>query len=92
MKAYWRSGGTALRILDFGTRWRRVVSFMPRPLYPQVKRPWYELNKRLSGPQSRSGRGDEEKTSKSLPGIQTPVIQPVAQRYTMSNPGSPTIS
>jgi hypothetical protein len=22
MKAYWRSGGKALRILDLGTRWR----------------------------------------------------------------------
>jgi hypothetical protein len=31
MKAYWGSGGTAPRILDLGIRWRRVVSFTPRP-------------------------------------------------------------
>jgi hypothetical protein len=24
-------------ILDLGTRWRKVVSFRPRPLYPQGK-------------------------------------------------------
>jgi hypothetical protein len=34
MKTYWGSGGIAPRILDFGTRWRLVVSFAPRPLYP----------------------------------------------------------
>jgi hypothetical protein len=39
IKAYWGSGGIDLRILDLGTRWRRVVSFTPRPLYPQRKEP-----------------------------------------------------
>jgi hypothetical protein len=29
MKAYWGSGSRAPRILDLGTRWRRVVSFTP---------------------------------------------------------------
>jgi hypothetical protein len=38
MKVYWGSGGIASRILDLGTRWRRVVSFTPRPLYLQRKR------------------------------------------------------
>jgi len=27
------------RILKLGTRWRWVVSFTPRPLYPQGKSP-----------------------------------------------------
>jgi hypothetical protein len=40
MKTYWGSGDTAPRILDLGTRWRWVVSFTPRPLYPQGNRPW----------------------------------------------------
>jgi hypothetical protein len=31
MKAYWRSGGIAPRLLDLGTRCRWVVSFTPRP-------------------------------------------------------------
>jgi hypothetical protein len=35
MKAYWGSGNIAPRILDLGTRWRWVVSYMSRPLYPQ---------------------------------------------------------
>jgi hypothetical protein len=57
MKAYWGSGCIAPRIVDLGTRWRWVVSFTPRPLYPQGRSPWYPLDRRLGGPQSRSGRG-----------------------------------
>jgi hypothetical protein len=38
-----------------------VVSFTPRPLYPQGKRPRYPLDKRLGGPQYRSGRRGKEK-------------------------------
>jgi hypothetical protein len=38
-----------------------VVSFTPLPLYPQGKSPWYPLDRRLGGPQSRSGRGGLEK-------------------------------
>jgi hypothetical protein len=75
MKAYWS-------ILDLGTRWRWVVIFTPRPLYPQGKSSWYPLDRRLGGAQSRSGRDDEEKNSQSLLGLELPIIQPVAQRYT----------
>jgi len=35
-----------------GTRWA---------FYPQGKSPWYSLNRRLGGPQRRSGRGGEGK-------------------------------
>jgi hypothetical protein len=38
-----------------------VVSFTPRPLYPQGNNSWYPLDRRLGGPQSRFGRGGEEK-------------------------------
>jgi hypothetical protein len=38
-----------------------VVSFTPRPLYPQGKNPRYPLDRRLGRPQSRSGRGEERK-------------------------------
>jgi hypothetical protein len=48
----------------------------------QGKSPWYPLYRRLAGPQSRYGRGCEEKSSQSLPGLEPPIIQPVAQRYT----------
>jgi hypothetical protein len=47
-----------------------VVSFTPRPLYPRGKSPRYLLDRRLGGPQSRSGRREEE------------VVQTVASRYT----------
>jgi len=60
MKTYWGRWGTALRIFDFGTRWRWVVSFTPRPLYSQGKGPWYSLDRRLGWPQGRSGRGGEK--------------------------------
>jgi hypothetical protein len=38
-----------------------VVSFTPRPLYLQGKIRRYPLDRRLGGPQNRSGRGGEEK-------------------------------
>jgi hypothetical protein len=81
MKAYW-GGGIAPRILDLGTIWRWVVSFTPRVLYPQGKSSWYPLDRRLGGPQTRSGRGGEEKNSQTLPALEPPIIQPVAQAYT----------
>jgi hypothetical protein len=77
MKAYWGNGSIAPRILDLGTRWRRVVSFTPRPLYLQGKSPWYSLDRRLGGPQSRSERGGDEKNSQPLPGLDPLINQPV---------------
>jgi hypothetical protein len=82
IKAYWESGGIAPRIIDLGTRWRRVVSFTPRPLYPQGKSPWYPLDRRMGGSQSRSGRGGEETGSQPLSGLESPIIQLVAHCYT----------
>jgi hypothetical protein len=35
IEAYWMSGGVAPRIVSLGTRWRWLVSFTPRTLYPQ---------------------------------------------------------
>jgi hypothetical protein len=70
MKAYWGSAGIAPRILDLGSRWRWVVNFTPLPLYPQGKSPWYPLDRRLGGPQSRSERGGEEKNSQPPPEIE----------------------
>jgi hypothetical protein len=82
MKAYWRSEGIAPLIPDLGTIWRRVVSFTSQPFYPQGKSPCYTLDRRLGGPQTRSGHGGEEKNSQPLPGLELPIIQPVTQRYT----------
>jgi hypothetical protein len=82
MKAYWGSGYVAPHILDLGTEWRWVVSFVTRPLYLQGKSPWYPSGRRLGWPQSRSGHGAEEKNSQPLQGLEPPAIQPVAQCYT----------
>jgi hypothetical protein len=40
------------------------------------------MDRRMGGPQSRSGRGGEEINSQPLSGLEPPIIQPVAQRYT----------
>jgi hypothetical protein len=49
---------------------------------PQAKSSWYPLDRRLRGPQSRSGRGGDEENSRPLLGIERPIIKPIAQRYT----------
>jgi hypothetical protein len=48
----------------------------------------YPLDRKLGGTQSRSGHGGEEKNSQPLPRIEHPIIQPVAQRYTIELYGS----
>jgi hypothetical protein len=53
-----------------GGEWRWVVSFTSRPLYPQRKSLCYPLDRMLGGPQSRYGRGGEEKNSQPPPGTE----------------------
>ena len=50
------SGIIAPLILNLGTRWRWVVSFMLQPLYSQRKKPLYPLNMSLGWARSRFGR------------------------------------
>jgi len=75
LKAYWGSVDIAARILDLDTRWRWVVCFTPRWLYPQGKSPCNPLDRRLGGTQSRSERGGEEINSHLLSGLEPPIIQ-----------------
>jgi hypothetical protein len=63
-----------------------VTNFTFRPLYPQGKSLWYPLDRRLGGPQRRSGCGGEEKNSQSLSGLESPIIQSIAQSYTTELP------
>jgi len=49
---------------------------------PLGKHPWYPLYRRLGEPHNWSGHGGEEKNFQPLPGLDLPIIQPVAQRYT----------
>jgi len=53
MKAYWGIGGITLPIIDLGTRWKWVVSFITQPLYTQGWSLSYPSDRRLGGPQSR---------------------------------------
>jgi hypothetical protein len=39
------------------------------------------MGRKLGGPQSRYGRGGEEKSSQFLQGLEPPIIQSVPQRY-----------
>jgi len=55
MKTY---GGIATRILNLGSKWRWVVSFTHRPIYPRGTSPLYPLDTRLGEAQIRSGHGD----------------------------------
>jgi hypothetical protein len=68
MKTYCGSGCIAARILNLGTRWGGWLASRLGRFTPQEKRPRYQLDRRLGGPQSRSGRGGEEKNSQSQPG------------------------
>jgi hypothetical protein len=61
-------------------RWRYVVEFTPRPFYSPGKIPWYQLDRRLGGSQSRSGCCGEQKHL-VLAGNQTPAVQPVAMEF-----------
>jgi hypothetical protein len=71
-----------------------VVSFTPRPLYSRRKSPRYPLDRRLGGPQSRSGRSRKEKNSQPPPpaGVQPPNPDRLVRSqslHQLSYPGSP---
>jgi hypothetical protein len=56
----WGSGCVDPHILDLGTSGRWEISFTPRLLYSWGRSPRYPLDRRLRGPQSLSGRREEE--------------------------------
>jgi hypothetical protein len=74
------SGGIALRILNLGFSWMLMVIFTPEPLYPRCK-----FDRRLGGPQSRSGRCGEEKESLPLP-VYEQLVYHLGSRTTLLNP------
>jgi hypothetical protein len=84
MKAYWGSGGIVPCILDLGTRWRWVVSFTHRPLYPQGTTRGTHWTGGWVGPRAVLDAVVKRKIPsprrKSNP--RTPIVQPVAQRCT----------
>jgi hypothetical protein len=64
---YFGCVGTAPRILSLGNRWKWVVSFHRRGSIPQSVSPWYQLDRRLCGPQRRAERGYEKRKSHHCP-------------------------
>jgi hypothetical protein len=52
---------TASRVYPLSGRRGGLFSFTPRPPYPLRNNPRYTFDRRLGGPQSRSGRHEEEK-------------------------------
>jgi hypothetical protein len=76
----WRSGNTAPCILNLGSGCMWMVSFTYRPSNAWGTTPRYPLDRKLGGPQSRSGHsGGEETKILAAAGERTPVTQPVAQ-------------
>jgi hypothetical protein len=68
-----------------GCKWSssRAGRFTPKESVPR-----YRLERRLGGPQSRSGHGGEKKNSQPLSGLEAPNIKPVTQGYNTDLSGS----
>jgi hypothetical protein len=49
--------------------------------FPLGKKSWYSLDRRLDGPQSKSGSRGEEKNSQPLAGLEPLIIQSIVQCY-----------
>jgi hypothetical protein len=62
--------GTPPTIIDLDIRWRWVVIFTPRLLYPLGKTLRYPLDRRLNGTRGRFGRRGIEKFILPTPGIE----------------------
>jgi hypothetical protein len=69
-KDVWWSGGTAAHIRNLIIRWRGVVIFTPKPLYPQENSSLYSLDRRLHGRKSWSGHSSEQKNPLPVPEIE----------------------
>jgi hypothetical protein len=70
-----RSGGTAPPFFTLALDWSGQ-SKSPATLPPEKRAYPYPLDRRLGGPQRRSGR------CCSLPGSETPAVQLASRRYT----------
>jgi hypothetical protein len=71
---------------DLSIRWRWVVSFTSRPLYPLGKISQYPLDRRLGGPHSQSGHCEIEKNF--LPLSEVEPRSSIPSLYRLSYPGS----
>jgi hypothetical protein len=72
-----RSGGIAPSCLTSSLDGTESSASRPCHFTPGQREPWYKLDRRPGGPQSRSGRCGEEKTLAST-GNRPLAVQPVA--------------
>jgi hypothetical protein len=55
--------------VSFDIRWKWVLSFSIRSLYPSEEALWYPLDRRFGGPRNRFVQNGETKNLLSLPGV-----------------------
>jgi hypothetical protein len=69
---------------DPGTRWRWLVSFKPRPLSPRVRASGTHWTGGWVGPRAVLDAVVKRKipSPRRESNLRTPIVQPVAQRYT----------
>jgi hypothetical protein len=70
MKTYWGWRYSSTHSLTSALDGGEWSTSRPGRFTPRERAPWYPLDSRLGGPQSRSGRGGEEKNSQPPPGIE----------------------
>jgi hypothetical protein len=74
MKAYWGVEVPLHSIFDLGIKMEVSGQLHASASLPQEKSPWYPLDWRLGGPQSRSGHGGELSPEALIPLSHTPWI------------------
>jgi hypothetical protein len=74
----WVNEDIALYIPNLSTRQRLVVTFTPWSHFCQWKSPWYQLDMKLGGPQSRSRCNVKEKNVFPLPAIKSQFLNCLA--------------
>jgi hypothetical protein len=88
MKACWGAEVQLHAFLTSALEGGEWSASRPSSLTPRERDRQYPLDRRLGGPQSRSGHGGEEKNPHAVPGLEPPITLLVAQRYTAELPGS----
>jgi hypothetical protein len=78
LKAKTRSRFIYPFVFNLSTRQSWEVSFTFRPIYHRRKSRQYEMNRRIGGHDTRSGRFGKEKNLLSMPGFKLRIVQSVA--------------
>jgi hypothetical protein len=76
----WRN---SRNILDFGTRWRLVVSFTPRPLYFRGNSPLYSWDKKLGRLQNTVEKRKLIVSARNRTPVHLALITAICPPYTM---------